>query len=174
MKRLLFALLILATCAPTLAQTAEEDLATIRNYVKISDRLATSGQIADTQINSLVEAGYEVVVNLATASLERNGIEGFLVVQGGMSYVHIPVSWTEPSLRDLEMFFDVMEMNEDRKVFVHCFANMRASAFTYLYRTLKQGVDPHEARKAMDPVWNPIELAQWADLIVRAQERFAD
>jgi protein tyrosine phosphatase (PTP) superfamily phosphohydrolase (DUF442 family) len=173
MKRFVLALLTVAICAPTLGQTADEDLATILNYVKISDQLATSGQIADTQIKSLEEAGYEVVVNLATASLERNGIEGFLVVQGGMTYVQIPVSWAEPSMRDLEMFFDVMEMNRDRKVFVHCFANMRASAFTYLYRTLKEGIDPEEARKAMTPVWDPNELEQWAGLIERAQGHFA-
>ncbi|MBO6575059.1 MAG: protein tyrosine phosphatase family protein [Rhodothermales bacterium] len=169
MKRLLFLAMAGLLVLPVRGQSAEEDLATIRNYVKVSDELATSGQIAYDQIASLAELGYDVVVNLATASESANALEGYMVVEAGMTYVHIPVSWGEPSMRDLEMFFDVMEMNEDRKVFVHCFANMRASAFTYLYRTLVQGVSEEEAKKAMDPVWDPMELEQWADLIERAQ-----
>ena len=70
---------------------------------------------------------------------------------------------------DLDIFFDVMEANEGRKVFVHCFANMRASAFVYLYRTLVQGVPDSEARGVMSEVWDPGELQQWADLIERAK-----
>ena len=174
MKKLLLLPLVALLAAPALGQTSpEEDLATIRNYVKVSDDLATSGQIAYDQIASLKELGYEVVVNLATASESANALEGFLVTQEGMTYVHIPVSWGEPSMRDLQMFFDVMEINKDRKVFVHCFANMRASAFTYLYRTLVEGVPADEARQAMDPVWDPMELEQWAGLIERAQEQHA-
>ncbi|MFT5514884.1 MAG: protein tyrosine phosphatase (PTP) superfamily phosphohydrolase (DUF442 family) [Rhodothermales bacterium] len=155
---------------PVAAQTAEEDLASIYNYVKISDDLATAGQIAYDQIKSLKEAGYEVVVNLAVASEGSNALEGFLATEAGLTYVQIPVSWQEPSLRDLEMFFNVMEMNRDRKVFVHCFANMRASAFTYLYRTLVHNVPESEARAGMTKVWDPAELEQWAALIERARE----
>jgi protein tyrosine phosphatase (PTP) superfamily phosphohydrolase (DUF442 family) len=162
--------LALCLALPAAAQSPEEDLATISNYVKVSDQLGTSGQIAYDQIASLAEAGYEVVVNLATASESRNSLEGYLVVEQGLTYVHIPVSWAEPSMRDLQMFFDVMKVNEDRQVFVHCFANMRASAFTYLYRTLVLGVDAEEAKMAMDPVWDPMELEQWATLIERARE----
>ena len=54
-------------------------------------------------------------------------------------------------------------------MFVHCFANMRASAFVYLYRTLVEGVPEAEARGTMSEVWDPGELEQWASLIERAQ-----
>ena len=85
-------------------------------------------------------AGFDVVVNLAPARWERNFEEGFRVTQAGMTYIQIPVDWQDPSLRDLELFFDVMEANEDRNVYVHCFANMRVSVFVYLYRTLRKGM----------------------------------
>jgi len=174
MRQNLFILIcaFLLTALPSTAaraQGAEADLETIRNYVKVSDQLATAGQIAYDQIESLKELGYEVVINLATASESGNALEGFLAVQQGMSYVHIPVSWQEPSMRDLQMFFDVMEMNSDRKVFVHCFANMRASAFVYLYRTLVEGVSESEALADMNAVWDPMELKQWAALIEKAK-----
>lgn len=144
-------------------------LETIRNFQQVSETLASAGQIGYEQIPLLEEQGYDVVVNLAVADEERNGREGFLVAEAGLTYVHIPVDWNAPTLADLEMFFDVMEANEGRKVFVHCFANMRASAFVYLYRTLVEGVPEEDARATMDEVWDPWELEQWADLIARAR-----
>ena len=168
------ALLVVVTGArPAAAQQAPADLTTIRNYVGISDRLTTAGQIAYDQIPQLREQGYEVVVNLATASRERNSLEGFHVTESGMTYVHIPVDWEQPRLSDLSMFFDVMEANQDRKVFVHCFANMRASAFVYMYRTLVEGVSDQEALGDMSEVWDPGEVRQWASLIERARTEFS-
>ena len=150
-------------------QAAPAPLESIRNYTRVSDQLASAGQIGYPQIPLLREAGYEVVVNLAIADEERNGREGFLVAQEGLTYIHIPVDWERPQLSDVELFFDVMEANRDRKVFVHCFANMRASAFVYMYRTLVLGVPEDEARGTMSQVWDPGELAQWGGLIERAQ-----
>lgn len=150
-------------------QTEAPPLEDIRNYTYVSDRLASAGQIGYEQIPQLAEQGYEVVVNLAIADEERNGREGFLVAQSGLTYVHIPVDWERPQPSDVEMFFDVMRANEDRKVFVHCFANMRASAFVYLYRTLVEGVPEAEARAVMDEVWDPSEVQQWGDLIERVR-----
>jgi protein tyrosine phosphatase (PTP) superfamily phosphohydrolase (DUF442 family) len=144
-------------------------LETIRNFQVVSDRLASSGQMAYEQIPLIRERGYEVVINLAIADEERNGREGFLVAQEGLTYVHIPVDWNEPRVSDVEMFFDVMRAHEDRKVYVHCFANMRASAFVYLYRTLVEGVDEVEARATMSEVWDPAEEQQWAELIEQAK-----
>ena len=86
-----------------------------------------------------------------------------------MTYIHIPVDWERPLMSDVRMFFDVMQANQDRKVFVHCFMNMRASAFVYLYRTLVEGASDDEAREDMDEVWAPSEARQWADLIERAR-----
>ena len=62
-------------------------------------------------------------------------------------------------MRDLELFFDVMDANEDRDVYVHCFANMRVSVFVYLYRTLRKGVPDAEAwqdvLKSLGPAKQP-------------------
>lgn len=157
---------------PVMGQSAPAPLETVRNFQRVSDDLASSGQIAYEQIPLLREEGYEVVVNLAIADEERNGQEGFLVAKEGLTYIHIPVDWTTPTLRDVELFFDVMEANEGRKVYVHCFANMRASAFVYMYRTLVQGIPEDEARATMNEVWDPWELEQWGGLIERAQASY--
>ena len=165
----LLCLIALTTTTAQAQDAAEDPLADITNYVKISDRLSTSGQVAYDQIAAIKEAGFEVVVNLAPARDDANGLEGFLVVEQGMSYVHIPVSWQNPSQRDLQLFFDVMKANQDRKVFVHCFANMRVSAFVYLYRMLHQNISHEQARADLEKIWKPEELAQWGAFIKTAQ-----
>jgi uncharacterized protein (TIGR01244 family) len=154
------------------AATPTPSLDSIHNYRRISDRLATSGQMTYEQIADIADAGFEVVVNLAPAREERNGQEGFLVAERGMTYINIPVDWQEPAFRDLEMFFAVMEANKDRRVLVHCFANMRASAFTYLYRTLRNGESEETATPDVAAIWDPASQAQWDAFIHQAQERY--
>lgn len=159
--------------AATTADGGPAPLESVRNFQIVDDRLASAGQIAYDQIPEIRERGYEVVVNLAIADEERNGREGFHVAEEGLAYVHIPVDWEEPRVSDVRMFFDVMEANRDRNVFVHCFANMRASAFVYLYRSLVEGVPDEEARATMHAVWDPAEQQQWADLIEQVKAEHA-
>ena len=144
--------------------------------MEISDSLSTAGQITNEEITAAGEAGFEVVVNLAPARRDRNLEEGFRVTEAGMTYVQIPVDWQAPALRDLELFFDVMDANRDRRVFVHCFANMRVSVFVYLYRTLRQGVPEEDAWDEVLEVWDPgadPETAQWPVFIERAKRAHA-
>ncbi|MCA9738563.1 MAG: protein tyrosine phosphatase family protein [Gemmatimonadetes bacterium] len=154
-------------------QQAPAPLETVRNHQVVTERLASSGQIAYDQIPLIREAGYDVVINLAIADEARNGREGFLVAQEGLTYVHIPVVWEDPQIADVRMFFDVMRANQGRKVYVHCFANMRASAFVYLYRTLVEGVPEPDARATMNAVWDPGENEAWARLVERARRELA-
>ncbi|MDA0330213.1 MAG: protein tyrosine phosphatase family protein [Gemmatimonadetes bacterium] len=171
--RILVALLFFCSAPAMSAQTSPPaPLETVRNFQVVSDRLASSGQITYDQIPLIHEAGYEVVINLAIADEARNGQEGFLVAQEGLTYVHIPVDWEQPTLRDVDMFFDVMTANQERRVYVHCFANMRASAFVYLFRSLIQGVPEAEARATMNQVWDPADQPQWAALIERAKVQY--
>jgi uncharacterized protein (TIGR01244 family) len=166
-------MLTLALVFQIAATSADDALSQIHNYVRISDGLATSGQMTYEQIEDIAAAGFEVVINLAPAREERNGREGFLVAERGVTYVNIPVDWQRPTLRDLDMFFAVMDANRDRKVFVHCFANMRASAFTYLYRTLVLKEGDAEALPAMKAIWDPASQEQWQEFIEAARARAA-
>jgi len=163
------AAVVLSLGAHAVSAQSPAPLESIRNWQEVSEGLSSSGQIGYDQIPLLVDEGFDVVINLAIADEARNGQEGFLVAESGLTYVHIPVDWEEPELTDVEMFFDVKQANADRKVYVHCFANMRASAFVYMYRTLVEGVPEATARGTMNEVWDPDELDQWGDLIRRAQ-----
>lgn len=166
-------ILIVGYTSPATAQSPDTTsmLEDIRAYLRIDDNLSTSGQITYDQIGLLKEAGFEVVINLAPADKDRNQLEGYLVTEQGMSYVQIPVSWKNPSERDLKMFFDIMEANRDRKVYVHCFANMRVSAFVYLYRTLHEGVSEEVARADLAEIWDVNTQEQWVTFIERMQKK---
>ena len=48
-----------------------------------------------------------------------------------------------------------MEAFDGRRVFVHCAANMRVSAFVFLYRVLRQRVPPSEAECDLHAIWQP-------------------
>jgi len=173
-----FAFVALAgVCAHAAAQEPPPPLETIRNYHVVYEGLASAGQIGYEQIPLLKEQGYEVVVNLATPDPRLNAEEGFRVTQTGLTYIQIPVVWQSPTVEDVEMFFDVMKANEGRKIFVHCVANMRASAFVYLYRTLVEGVDEAEARAKMNEVWEPMgseQYPQWSELMARVIAEHAE
>ncbi|HEY9644495.1 MAG TPA: protein tyrosine phosphatase family protein [Coleofasciculaceae cyanobacterium] len=131
-------------------------LTEIYNFIQITDSLATAGQPTADQFAAIKEAGYEIIINLALPT-STNAIanEDEIVANQGIAYIHIPVIWENPTLEDLDRFFQVMQENQDRKVFVHCAMNMRVSAFTYLYRVTQQQIEPDIAKAAMDQIWTP-------------------
>jgi protein tyrosine phosphatase (PTP) superfamily phosphohydrolase (DUF442 family) len=83
-----------------------------------------------------------------------------------MTYVHLPVNFERPAKEDFEKFQRMMDAFADRKVFVHCAANMRVSAFMYLYRVTKDPNCEAEALKDMRRIWQPDPV--WSEFI-RAQ-----
>jgi protein tyrosine phosphatase (PTP) superfamily phosphohydrolase (DUF442 family) len=136
-------------------------LANIYNMLSLTDNLGTSGQPTSAQLAAIKEAGYEVVINLATGTTPRDlPHEADVVAAQGMDYIHIPVVWENPTEADLARFFEVMDATQDKKRFVHCIANMRVSAFMFLYRVLRQGMPLEEARAAMRQIWEPNPIWQ--------------
>jgi protein tyrosine phosphatase (PTP) superfamily phosphohydrolase (DUF442 family) len=133
----------------------------IYKFLKISDTIASSGQPTQEQFQAIKAAGYQVIVNLALPE-SPNALkdEKQIVESQGMQYVHIPVVWENPTIENVKEFFSVMEANTDKKVFVHCAANMRVSAFMYLYRYLHQGISDEDGKKDLQKIWIPNEIWQ--------------
>jgi protein tyrosine phosphatase (PTP) superfamily phosphohydrolase (DUF442 family) len=126
------------------------------SYLRISEAIGTAGQPTAEQFGDIKAAGYEVVVNLAMPD-STNALpnESELVAEQGMAYAHIPVVWECPTAKDLEQFFAVMDEHRDKKVLVHCVVNKRVSSFIFLYRVIRQGVPPEDAREALLRIWEP-------------------
>jgi protein tyrosine phosphatase (PTP) superfamily phosphohydrolase (DUF442 family) len=132
------------------------DLTSIRNFLQLEERLATSGMPQAGHFSAMGQAGYEVVINLAMPTSD-NALpnEGDLVSRAGMTYVHIPVNFESPQPSDFDRFASMMDMLHDQRVFVHCAANMRVSAFLFLYRVLRGTGSRAAAEADLKRIWNP-------------------
>jgi protein tyrosine phosphatase (PTP) superfamily phosphohydrolase (DUF442 family) len=150
------------------------NLESIYNFRAISDNLASAGQATEEQFKAVKEAGFELVINLASVDSKYDlANEAKTIADLGIEYINIPVIWNNPTAEDLQDFFDVMEANEGKKIFVHCIANFRVSAFIMLYRTIKKAVPLAEAEQHMRAIWNPEEKYPiWLDFIAKILKEY--
>ena len=128
----------------------------IFNYLKIDERISTSGQPTEAQFELVQQAGFRRVINLAPAGGE-NALpdEAATLARLGIEYVHIPVDFQGPSEEDFREFCQAMELASSEPVWVHCAANMRVSAFLYRYRRDVLGEAPEALESDLSRVWQP-------------------
>lgn len=140
------------------------NLSDIYSFRAVGDRLGTAGQPTQAQFQMIRESGFEAVINLALPTSD-NAIpnEGSIATSLGMHYIHIPVDFKAPTARDFQTFCRVMEAFGGQRVFVHCAANMRVSAFVFLYRVLCQHVAVQDAARDLHAIWQPDEV--WSSFI---------
>ncbi len=132
------------------------DLTAIFHFRAISARIGTAGQPTAAQFALIREAGYDVVINLALPTSDNAlADEGSLVAGLGMTYVHIPVNFSQPTAADFEAFAGVLDAFRSRRVFVHCAMNMRVSAFVFVYRVLRGEATRTEAWHDLKAIWEP-------------------
>lgn len=134
----------------------------IADFWPMSETFATAGQPTAAQFALVREAGYRTVINLAPENSTGALADEDLIVENlGMNYVPIPVRWQNPTDADLQRFFAEMDARkESEKLFVHCIANLRVSAFLYLYRVLREGRAEPRARADLHTIWTPNETWQ--------------
>ncbi len=147
-----------------------ESLQGIKNFRQASPDLATSGQPRSEHFRTMADIGYVAVINLALHDDPNYSLpdEAADVRGARMDYIHIPVQFARPTLADLSVFMDAMDTYQNKKVWVHCAANMRVTAFVGLYRVLRQGWAPEAAFAIMKSVWEPNEV--WRAFIAGALE----
>lgn len=148
----------------SLAQDAGTPLSEILNYQQYTPLFSSAGQPTREQLPLLKEAGYERIIYIAFSSGGTAIANEDQLVKGlGMDYLHIPVDWTKPTVRDFNAFADAMQREPDSKTLLHCQVNARATAFSFLYRVIYQDVGIAQAKAEMNKVWQPNEV--WRDFI---------
>ena len=140
------------------------ELEKITNFLIINEYLATSGMPSTAQLLDIVDAGYQVVINLSLrespGAIEN---EGQILKDANINYVHIPVIWESPTLENIKQFFQTMDKYQAKKVFVHCVLNMRVSIFVYLYRILQLNLPPEKVYPQVLKIWQPDQV--WNNFI---------
>jgi len=135
----------------------------------IDDRLATAGQPTAEQFRAVRSGGYQAVINLLPADSQwAVATEQAAVEEQGLRYHYLPVVWEAPTADNFARFCALMQAESSRRVFVHCAANKRVSAFVFLYRMLRLGVAREVAERDLLAVWQPDEV--WSRFI---EERLA-
>lgn len=139
----------------------EDEAVGAYNFVKVSAGIATSGVVPAAGFEAIGRGGYRAVINLLPAdSKYAVADEGALVREHGMSYVHIPVDFSAPTLEDFEAFCQAMDAHAGDKVWVHCAANYRVSCFLSLYGERRLGWTQSQSRALISKVWEPDEIWQ--------------
>lgn len=139
-------------------------LADIVNYRAYDASFASAGQPTREQFAAIRDAGFERVVYIAFSNSGTAFADEDVVVKGlGMSYLHIPVDWTNPLPADFATFAAYMQQQPDARTLLHCQVNARATAFSFLYRVIYGGVPVAEAKADLNSVWQPNET--WRDFI---------
>src|SRR4051812_18011794 len=106
------------------------EISSIRNFLQLDERLATSGMPED--FDAIGRAGYNAVINLAMPTSDNAlANEGELVTRAGMTYIHIPVNFEAPRPGAFNRFVAMMDTLRDDRVYVHCAVNKRVSAFVF-------------------------------------------
>jgi protein tyrosine phosphatase (PTP) superfamily phosphohydrolase (DUF442 family) len=129
---------------------------TIKGFVALSERLATAGQPTESQFADVAAAGYEMVVNLALPSSDDAlPDERTVVERHGLTYLPIPIDFQTPRVETAMRFFRVLDENRNRRMFIHCAANMRVSALIYAYRVARGDMSRAEAGADLARIWEP-------------------
>ena len=145
-------------------QAQAQSVSDILNYREYTPLFSSAGQPTRDQLSLIKEAGYERVIYLAFSNSNTAiSDEDQLVKNLGMDYLHIPVDFSNPTLRDFNAFADAMQREPDSRTLLHCVINARATAFSFLYRMIYQGADMASAKADMNTVWLPNEV--WRDFI---------
>jgi protein tyrosine phosphatase (PTP) superfamily phosphohydrolase (DUF442 family) len=142
------------------------DPTSIYNWHRLDDRITTSGQPTEPQLADIRALGVRHIINLGLHSHEKAlPNEAASVSRLGMTYIHIPVDFQNPTDEDFTRFCFAMEQLKEVPVHVHCIANYRVSAFFYRYRRDVLGTDEAQARADMEDVWHPEGV--WATFVGR-------
>lgn len=140
------------------------DPTNIFSWLRLDDRLTTSGQPSEDQLHQLAALGVRHIINLGLHSHERALPDEAASVQTlGLNYIHIPVAFDAPTEGDYQQFVAAMHSIGDDPVHIHCIMNARVSAFLYRYCRDYLAVSERAARHAMAQIWTPGGV--WASFI---------
>lgn len=147
-------------------------LADVLNFLRLDDALCCGGQPTHEQFADAAREGIQLVINLALITSD-NALpdEPGLVRSLGMEHIHIPVIWDSPQPTNLEQFIDAMDANLGKKILVHCAMNYRATAFTALWRVLRQGWGVDEAFALQREIWNLDEYPVWKAFVEQSLKK---
>jgi protein tyrosine phosphatase (PTP) superfamily phosphohydrolase (DUF442 family) len=132
----------------------------VYNHVQVDERISTSGVITSETVEQIAREGYSALINLLPAAHQHAlASEAELAHQHALAYHHIPVDFAAPTSTSYDAFERALDgIAPTQRVFVHCAANMRVSAFLAIYGTRRFGWSRERAARLIAEVWEPNEV----------------
>ena len=157
-------LIFVAGVSASALQDTPDELAEVVNFRTYGPAFASAGQPSREQFQAIRNAGFERIVYIAFTNSAQAIADEDVIVKGlGMSYLQIPVDWSNPLPSDFATFAAFMNQDPEAKTLLHCQVNARASAFSFLYRVIHLAIPVAEAKADMNSVWQPNQV--WRDFI---------
>jgi protein tyrosine phosphatase (PTP) superfamily phosphohydrolase (DUF442 family) len=136
----------------------------IKNFIQLTDDIATAGQPTEEQFQLIADAGYQHVINLGMPDHPHAvSTEDKILAELGINYIHIPVRFDSPTKTQVTFFCQVLSALKSKKVFVHCIMNFRVSAFMYHYLRHVEERAEQESKSLMFNYWQLDDV--WRDLM---------
>ena len=132
--RLLFAILLSVS-----AVAAQDDLSSIRNFLRVNKDFCTGGQPRLEHLQQLKAEGVKAIINLRQPSEHRAAEEEAKAKELGLRYFNIPVAFGDPKDEQVDEFLKITDDPENRPAFIHCAGAIRVGAFWMIRRVLRDG-----------------------------------
>ncbi|HXQ69675.1 MAG TPA: PQQ-binding-like beta-propeller repeat protein [Pyrinomonadaceae bacterium] len=146
----IFIVVLLSVSAVT-AQ-AQDDLASIRNFLRVNKEFCTGGQPRLEHLQQLKAEGVKAIINLRQPSEHRAAEEEAKAKELGLRYFNIPVVYAEPKDEQVDEFLKITDDPENRPAFIHCTGAIRVGAFWMIRRVLRDGWKIEDAQKEAEKI----------------------
>ena len=118
---------------------AQDDLSSIRNFLRVNKEFCTGGQPRLEHLQQLKAEGVKAIINLRQPSEHRAAEEAAKAKELGLRYFNIPVAFGDPKDEQVDQFLKITDDPENRPAFIHCAGAIRVGAFWMIRRVLRDG-----------------------------------
>ncbi len=126
---------------------AAQDASSIRNYLRLNERICTGGQPTMEELAALKEQGIRAIINLRQPTEYKASEEEAKARELGLRYVNIPVDANNLNDQMVEDFLKATDDPANQPAFIHCGSANRVGAFWMIRRVLRDGWNIEEAEK---------------------------
>ena len=135
--KIFYLVLIVLVLVPPVA--AQDDLSSIRNFLRVNKDFCTGGQPRLEHLQQLKAEGVKAIINLRQPSEHRAAEEEAKAKELGLRYFNIPVAFADPKDEQVDEFLNITDDPENRPAFIHCTGAIRVGAFWMIRRVLRDG-----------------------------------
>lgn len=150
MKRILRFILVLLLA--TVSVKSQQEVAPIRNFVRVNNEFCTGAQPRLEHLEMLKADGVKAIINLRPPSEHRAAEEEAKAKELGLRYFNIPFVFGGPKEEQATEFLKITDDLENRPAFIHCAAGIRVGALWMIRRVLRDGWTVEKAEQEAEKI----------------------